>query len=314
MQRVVVLGSSQIFEFDFGVVERDAKLGFEVFRTEHARSKPPKARAVNAAKKSRSGLAKRRIRLEQMSRPLVLLSNDDGYLAPGIREMSRALSSFADVVLCAPETEQSATSHSISLNRPLRLIEREPRVFSVDGTPADCVYVALHADQRVVPRRPDVVVAGMNHGLNLGNDVFYSGTVAAAREGALRGVPAIAFSAAERADRAAACALGARLVKTLLDDGPPRGLLLNVNFPAGKEWPLRATRLGNRTYQDGVLFRKDPRGGEYLWVGTGAVRHDGDENSDTSAYDAGEVGITPLSLELFKPDHQPLVAELLGRL
>lgn len=250
-----------------------------------------------------------------MARPLILLSNDDGYQALGIRGMAAALAGFADVVVCAPESEQSASSHAISLNRPLRLVERESNIFSVDGTPADCVYVALHAADRVLPRRPDVVVAGMNHGLNLGNDVFYSGTVAAAREGALRGVPAVALSAADRADRASACALGARLVQALLlDNVPPRGLLLNVNFPPGREWTVRATRLGNRTYQDGVLFRQDPRGGEYLWVGTGAVQHDGDEASDTSAYDDGAVGVTPLSLQLFKADDQPLVTDLIQRL
>src|SRR5690606_8514443 len=134
---------------------------------------------------------------------------------------------------------------SISLHRPLRLMPRGPGVFSVDGTPADCVYVALHAGVRVLPRRPDVVVSGLNHGLNLGNDVFYSGTVAAAREGALRGVPALAVSATHHADRGQACALAARLALELVKAQQP-GLLLNVNFPPGRDWPVRATRLGSR--------------------------------------------------------------------
>jgi 5'-nucleotidase len=248
-----------------------------------------------------------------VNRPLALLSNDDGYLARGMRALARSLSMECDVVLCAPESEQSATSHAISLNRPLRLVAREPGVFSVDGTPADCVYVALHAEGRVLPRRPDIVVSGMNHGLNLGNDVFYSGTVAAAREGALRGVPAVAFSANEHADMAAACDVAARLVAKLLATRPlPRGLLLNVNFPPGQGgWSLRPTRLGNRTYGDGVVFRKDPRGGEYLWIGTGDVSHDGDDDTDTSAYDHGQVGVTPLSLELWRSEHQQLVASLI---
>jgi 5'-nucleotidase len=135
---------------------------------------------------------------------LALLSNDDGYQSTGIRELGNALRERMDVVVCAPESEQSSTSHSLSLNRPLRLVEREPGVFSVDGTPADCVYTALHARGRVVSRRPDVVVSGLNHGVNLGDDVFYSGTVAAAREGALKGVPAIAASVGPGASSASA--------------------------------------------------------------------------------------------------------------
>lgn len=236
-------------------------------------------------------------------RPLILLSNDDGYTSPGIRSVRAALQTFADVVICAPLSEQSATSHSISLNRPLRLYEAEPGIFTVDGTPADCVYVALHAERRVTPRRPDLVVSGMNHGLNLGNDVFYSGTVAAAREGALRGVSALACSASLRADLGAASELAARLARQMLALERQSPLLFNVNFPAGDKWPIRATRLGNRIYQDGVLFRSDPRGGEYLWIGTGGVQHSGAEGADTLAFDEGVVGITPLSLELWETRH-----------
>ena len=119
---------------------------------------------------------------ETAERPLVLLSNDDGYRAKGLALLREALLTRFDVVVCAPDTEQSASSHSLSLNRPLRLMEHGPDVFSVDGTPADSIYVALHAEQ-VLPRKPDLVLSGMNHGVNLGQDVFYSGTVAAAREG-----------------------------------------------------------------------------------------------------------------------------------
>jgi 5'-nucleotidase len=255
-------------------------------------------------------------RRSPMSRPLILLSNDDGYSAQGIRMLAAALGRFARVVVCAPATEQSATSHSISLNRPLRLTSPEPDVFVVDGTPADCVYVALHAGDRVVPRKPDLVVAGLNHGLNLGNDVFYSGTVAAAREGALRGVHSMAFSATRGTDMNAACELSAKLAEALLaevapDSTPP--LLLNTNFPAGDAWELKATRLGNRVYQDGVDFRSDPRGGEYLWIGTGGVHHTGDDECDTAVFDAGQVGVTPLSLELFAPAHQPATAAIIDR-
>lgn len=242
----------------------------------------------------------------------MLLSNDDGYLARGLRALGAALASVCDVVVCAPESEQSATSHSISLHRPLRLVERQPGVFSVDGTPADCVYVALHAQGRLLRRRPDVIVSGMNHGLNLGNDVFYSGTVAAAREGALRGVPALAFSASEQADLDSACRVATHLVATLLRcESIVAGLLLNVNFPPGQSWQLKPTRLGNRTYGDGVLFRKDPRGGEYLWIGTGDAMHAGDDGTDTGAYDQGLVGVSPLSLDLWRSEHQVDVMNLI---
>ena len=177
------------------------------------------------------------------SKPLVLLSNDDGFRARGLSLLRDALAEFADIVVCAPDYEQSAASHALSLHRPLRLFRHAEDVFSIDGTPADCVYVALHADTRVFPRRPDLVVSGLNHGLNLGDDVFYSGTVAAAREGALKGIVSLAVSAAPDTDQAAAAALSARIARSMLDEGE-KPLLLNVNFPAGASWPVRATRLG----------------------------------------------------------------------
>jgi 5'-nucleotidase len=237
-------------------------------------------------------------------RPLVLLSNDDGFAAVGLRMLREELLRVADVVICAPASEQSGTSHSISLNRPLRLLEQEPGIFSVDGTPADCVYVALNADQRVLPRRPDIVVSGLNHGLNLGNDVFYSGTVAAAREGALKGINGLAVSASSGADRQAASKLTAALVVALYGLEIDTALLLNANFPDGDDWPVEATKLGTRQYSDGVLFREDPRGGEYLWIGTGDVAHAKVEGSDTWAFDRGVVGVTPLSLELWAEKEQ----------
>lgn len=233
-----------------------------------------------------------------MSRPLVLVANDDGYRARGLGLLAQALRRRADVVVCAPEVEQSAASHALSLHRPLRLFAHGEGIFSVDGTPADCVYVALHAETRVLPRRPDVVVSGVNHGVNLGDDVFYSGTVAAAREGALKGIPALAVSAASDADLEAAAELAAELTLALpaLGTGPA---LVNVNVPRGKGWPLRATRLGRRIYRDEVEFRRDPRGREYLWIGGPGAEHAPVEGSDTEAFDAGIVGITPLVLDLW---------------
>jgi 5'-nucleotidase len=213
------------------------------------------------------------------------------------------------VYVCAPEVEQSAASHALSLHRPLRLFHHDERVFSVDGTPADCVYVALHAEARVLPRKPDVVVSGLNHGVNLGDDVFYSGTVAAAREGALKGVPSIALSAAMDADFEAGAELGARLALGLTKLGKDP-ILLNVNVPGGRGWPLRATRLGRRIYRDEVEFRRDPRGREYLWIGGPGASHRPLAGSDTEAFDQGIVGITPLVLDLWQRDGAERAEEL----
>jgi 5'-nucleotidase len=244
-------------------------------------------------------------------RPLILLSNDDGFRASGLLEMRRALGALADVVVCAPYTEQSASSHSISLTTPLRLREHEPGLFSVDGTPADSVYVALCSHGRVLPRRPDMVVSGINHGLNLAGDVFYSGTVAAAREAALRGFRGLALSAGPAADLAAAAECGLGIVRSFLAEPLPRagqGVLLNVNFPPGDRWSIRATRLGQRRYEDIAEFRTDPRGGEYLWLGGSRAIHGEAAGSDTEAYDEGVVGVTPLSLEMWDSAQQ-LMAE-----
>jgi 5'-nucleotidase len=252
-----------------------------------------------------------------VTRPLALLSNDDGVAAPGLLALRDALARDVDVVVCAPELNQSATSHSLSLHRPLRVREVEPGVFAIDGTPADCVYVALHSGTRILPRRPDLVVSGMNHGLNLGVDVFYSGTVAAAREAALRRIPSIAVSADGGADRVAAARVGADLALRMLAvlAGSPGGAaaLLNVNIPPGDRWPVRATRLGARAYDEDVDYRRDPRGREYLWIGgPGSVKHHLVAGSDTEAHDAGVVSVTPLTLDLWAPGEADFAARVAG--
>lgn len=244
-------------------------------------------------------------------RPLVLLSNDDGVHAPGLLALRAELAREADVVVCAPESNQSATSHSLTLHRALRLRDHAAggfaHTFSLDGTPADCVYVALHSGTRVLPRRPDLVVSGMNHGLNLGADVFYSGTVAAAREGALRGLPAVAVSADRGADRERAAALGARLAFAALEHARvrPGPFLLNVNVPplaaGASDWQVRATKLGSRLYEDAVVYRHDPRGDEYLWLGGALLEHEVVPGSDTEAHDERVASVTPLALDLADP-------------
>ena len=247
------------------------------------------------------------------ARPVVLLSNDDGYTSPGIRAMRDSLASACDVFVLAPEGEQSASSHALSLTRPLRLRDVEPGIFALDGTPADCVYVALHSGVRVLPRRPDLVVSGINHGMNLGQDAFYSGTVAAAREGALRGIPAVAASAHGSADLAGVAALCTRLALELARTRHKRAPLINLNVPPRWNGQVRATRLGARIYEEVVDFRRDPRGREYLWLGGPGVRHERDEGTDTDAYDDGVASITPLVLDLTNTTDQTLAMEIAQR-
>ena len=225
--------------------------------------------------------------------------------------MRRALTPHADVVVCAPESEQSASSHALSLHRAMRLREVAPQTFALDGTPADCVYVALHANGRVVARRPDLVVSGINHGMNLGQDVFYSGTVAAAREGALRGIPGIATSAHHDVDMDAAASVCARIaLDVIAGKSSARAPLLNVNFPKGWAGAVRGTRLGARIYDEIVDFRKDPRGREYLWLGGPGVRHEADPGTDTDAYDEGVASITLLVLDLTATADASLAGEI----
>jgi len=241
-------------------------------------------------------------------RPLILLSNDDGVAARGIRTLRAELAKIADVVVVAPLTEQSANSHALTLARPLR--HRVVEGFhAIDGTPADCIYVGLYWKD-LMSRRPDLVVSGINHGYNLGSDTFYSGTVAAAREGALHGVPAIAFSLgmAEGSSMEAVAPIARRIVARILRTERPeteRPPLLNVNFPAGVPQPkgLRATRLGRRRYENEVDVRKDPRGREYFWIGGPNAFHDPSDGSDTEAVDHGFVSITPLGLAATEPGH-----------
>lgn len=247
--------------------------------------------------------------------PVIVVTNDDGVHASGIRALARALESLGDVYTVAPESEQSSTSHALTLSRPLRLREQSARVWSLDGTPADCTYVALHHPS-LLPRAPTLVVSGINMGQNLGTDVFYSGTVAGAREAALRGIASVAFSMPSKADarRCAARArpLVARLLAWRAANPSATAPLLNVNFPDGRAKGLRVCSLGVREYENLVEVRRDPRGRQYLWIGGPSVAHRPMPGSDTEAHDAGSVSVTPLRLDLALPEASE-VAEVLVR-
>jgi 5'-nucleotidase len=232
----------------------------------------------------------------------ILLTNDDGVQAHGLRTLQEQLEDLGETLVVAPTQEQSASSHALTLSRPLRLERIRPGVFSVDGTPTDCVLLAVRGVGDLVRFRPDLIVSGVNHGPNLGDDVTYSGTVAAAFEGHLLGVPSIAFSSIspdparlEDSARAARC-----LIEQVLARRPSPRLLLNVNvpdLPYDELQGFRLTHLGKRVYSDVVVERQDPRGRPYYWI-AGSPSWEEEENSDQSAIDAGFVSITPLHLEL----------------
>ncbi len=233
-------------------------------------------------------------------RPLILISNDDGITSPHILALADGVASIADVLVVAPERQRSAASHAITLHKPLRLHEVAPARFALSGTPADCVYVGmLKLAPRVFGRTPTLVLSGMNDGYNLGTDVFYSGTVAAAVEGALRGTPSIALSLAPRApDPAGAVAFVVALVAEALRAPLPAGTVLNVNLPGAGERDYRWTVLGRRLYEDDVTESIDPRGRPYYWVGGGPTGHDPIHNSDCEAVAAGVISVTPMHLGL----------------
>jgi 5'-nucleotidase len=239
-----------------------------------------------------------------MPKPLILISNDDGVRAPGIVALADALADLGEIVLAAPDRERSAASHSISLDRPLRAEQVAPNAWAIDGTPVDCVYLALH---HLVPRKPDLCLSGINNGFNLGSDVFYSGTVGAAVEGALRGVPAIALSLERQSpqDFSHAAAFAASLVRDILGRGPGTiepETLLNVNLPAGPVRGLRPTSLGRRIYRDQVSVRKDLRHRDYYWIGGPEEKGPDIPGSDCTAVQAGLVSVTAIGLDL---THQP---------
>ncbi|MES1172469.1 MAG: 5'/3'-nucleotidase SurE [Bacteroidota bacterium] len=238
-----------------------------------------------------------------MTRPLILVTNDDGVMAPGIRAAAEALRAVGEVMVCAPDRERSAASHALTLDRPLRVDEIEAGVFSVDGTPADCSYLAL---LHLCPRKPALCVSGINNGYNLGSDVFYSGTVAGAVEAALRDVPSIAVSLERRspsdfADFAAAAAFVGALAREALARGVgsiPAASLLNVNLPKGQVTNYQVTFLGRRVYRDQVEVRQDLRGRSYYWIGGPEEDATDLPGSDCNAVRAGMASITPLGLDL----------------
>lgn len=230
----------------------------------------------------------------------ILVTNDDGILAPGLALLADVCRGVATVTVVAPDREQSATSHALTLHRPVRPTRRPDGAFQVDGTPTDCVMLALEA---LMPERPDYVFSGVNHGPNMGEDVLYSGTVAAAMEAVALGVPGIGISFAGNQPETLATyrALLVDLVRRITAAGLPSDTLLNINLPrvpADEVKGVRATKLGSRFFSGSLARMKDPWGKEIFWIGGGTITWTGDADSDHAAVGDGYVSVTPLHMDL----------------
>ena len=229
----------------------------------------------------------------------ILISNDDGYLAPGINALAEQLAGIADIVVVAPDSNRSGSSNSLTLDKPLRVVRAENGFYSINGTPSDCVHIALTG---ILTERPDLVVSGINQGQNMGDDTLYSGTVAAATEGYLFGIPSIAFSQVEHrwANLDAAAWVAKDIVQRKLD-ALQKPFLLNVNIPNLPYESLQrvvATRLGKRHESEPVIRSQDPHGNEIFWIGPVGKAKEVSEGTDFHATAQGWVSITPLQIDL----------------
>jgi 5'-nucleotidase len=237
---------------------------------------------------------------------LILVSNDDGYHAAGIKALASGLKKLGKVVIVAPQWEQSGTSHSLTLYRPLRSKKIGPDIHAVSGTPTDAVMIAVYC---ILGKKPDILISGINHGPNMGDDVTYSGTVAAAMEGAILDIPSIAISLAAqnhsapltRARFSKAASFACRLVKSVLKNGIPRSTLLNVNVPDSPQASPRRfmiTKLGKREYRDVITEKIDPRGEPYFWIAGHYIITDKGPETDYGAIQNGFISVTPLHTDL----------------
>lgn len=231
----------------------------------------------------------------------ILVTNDDGIHAPGITALAEALSTIGKVTIVAPDREQSAVSHALTLHHPLRVTQLGPQRFAIDGTPTDCVNLGIHT---LLTEKPDLVVSGINRGGNLAEDVTYSGTVSAAMEATLMGVPAIAVSlvtAGPGHHYSTAADVATRIAQTAMDHGLPPDTFLNINvpdLPASQLMPALVTRQGKRQYDGMIVDKVDPRGRNYYWIGSVDLRFLDLPGTDYAAVSRNHVSITPLHLDL----------------
>jgi 5'-nucleotidase len=247
-------------------------------------------------------------------KPLILLTNDDGFFADGITSLARQLRRFAEVVTVAPDRERSAASLALTLRHPLRVEKIRRGVYAVDGTPADCIYLAL---TKFCPRPPRLLISGINRGPNLGQqDISYSGTVSGALQGTFLGIPSIAVSLLPGPDGGfefdPAARFTGRLAESLLRAGLPPGVTLNVNIPPGPVRGTALTTLGEKRYDPEVVEKKDPRDRTYYWIGLGRITPSGGPGSDIRAVERGRISITPLHTD--RTDRRALASASLKKM
>lgn len=230
----------------------------------------------------------------------ILLTNDDGIRAEGLCRLREAVSRLGKVTVVAPERQQSGSSHALTLSDPLRISRIDQDTIAVDGTPTDCVLLAMRG---LLATNPDILISGVNHGPNLGDDVTYSGTVAAAFEGTLLGLPSVAISVCSWKECMfdAAARFATNIAQQILRHGLPNGTLLNVNIPSLPPEQIKGvqiTKLGKRVYRDAVVKKKDPRGKDYYWIGGQPPIWCRGEETDFEAVEDGKISVTPLHLDL----------------
>ena len=230
----------------------------------------------------------------------ILISNDDGIHSEGIKTLARALKRVGEVFIVAPDRERSAASHSLTLHKPLRVEKIGPNAYAINGTPTDCINLAVNG---ILKKRPDLVVSGINKGGNLGDDVTYSGTVSAAMEGTLLGIPSFAISlvsiSRDNFDFKNAARFAARLARFTLKNRLPKDTLLNINVPDVDEIKgYRITKQGKRLYGDAIVEKVDPRGKKYYWIGGDILKWEGGEDTDFKAITSNFISITPVHLDM----------------
>ncbi len=231
----------------------------------------------------------------------IMVTNDDGIAAPGIKALADALTQLGTVTVVAPDRERSAAGHSLTLHSPLRVFELRDGWYAVDGTPTDCVNMGIHS---LLPQPPDLVVSGINHGGNMGDDVTYSGTVAAAMEANLMGIPALAVSLATYGPSTHftdAAQIALQVARQIIQHGLPSDTFLNLNvpnLPLSDIKPIMVTRQGKRSFVGKIIDKTDPRGRKYYWIGSEEPSFLDDEGTDFHAVGTGHASLTPLHLDL----------------
>jgi len=228
----------------------------------------------------------------------ILITNDDGIHSPGILALQKAMKDIGQTIVIAPDRDNSAVSHSLTMNRPLKIHKLADNFYTVDGTPTDCVAVGL---KKVLEVQPDFLVSGINAGANLGDDISYSGTVSAAIEGTMYGIPSMALSVGGEPpyDFRAAMQIATCMAKKIMHNSLPENTLLNINIPSGSTYKnIRVTRQGRRLWEDSIHETLDPRGNKHYWIGGGTALIDPGEDTDVHVFASGNVSITPIQLDL----------------